>query len=62
MFSVEYRYVGQGLWARGSMPMTEIVATAHARALQDVGFADEARVVPSSQQYHDPRTRVDLRV
>lgn len=62
MFSVQYRYLGQGLWSRGSTPMTELVAAARARVLQEVGFADEARVVLSDPRDRLATTRIDLRI
>jgi hypothetical protein len=62
MFSVEYRYLGQGLWSRGSTPMTELVAAARAKVLQEVGFADEARVVLSDPRDRASASRIDLRI
>ena len=46
MFKVEFHFLGEGLWSRAA-PMTQTAATHLAKTLQDLGFADEARVVPS---------------
>ena len=46
MFKVEFHFLGEGLWARAA-PMTQLAATHLAKTLQDLGFADEARVVPA---------------
>jgi hypothetical protein len=46
MFKVEFHFLGEGLWARAA-PMTQLAAAHLAKTLQDLGFADEARVVPS---------------
>ena len=62
MFRVEYHYQGQGLWNRGAAPMTQLVAAMHARTLREMGFADEARVVPSAPLDRDPGVGVALRV
>ncbi|MDP1600774.1 hypothetical protein [Phenylobacterium sp.] len=42
--------------------MTQLVAAMHARTLREMGFADEARVVPSAPLDRDPGVGVDLRV
>lgn len=47
MFKVEFHYQGEGLWSRGAPPMTQLGAAHLAKALKQLGFADEARVVPT---------------
>ncbi|WP_374532671.1 hypothetical protein [Phenylobacterium sp.] len=47
MFKVEFHMLGEGLWNRGAPPMTQLGAAYLARTLKELGFADEARVVPA---------------
>lgn len=47
MFKVEYRFVGEGLWSRTAAPMTQEAASELADSLCKLGFADQARIVPS---------------
>lgn len=46
MFKVEFHFLGEGLWSRAA-PMTQLAAAHLAKNMQQLGFADEARVVPS---------------
>jgi hypothetical protein len=46
MFKVEFHFQGEGLWSRAA-PMTQLAAAHLAKTMQELGFADEARVVPS---------------
>ncbi|KQW70762.1 hypothetical protein ASE17_18005 [Phenylobacterium sp. Root77] len=46
MFKVEFHFLGEGLWSRAA-PMTQLAAAHLAKTMQELGFADEARVVPS---------------
>ncbi|WP_312163802.1 hypothetical protein [Phenylobacterium sp.] len=46
MFKVEFHFLGEGLWSRAA-PMTQLAAAHLAKTLQELGFADEARVVSS---------------
>ncbi len=48
MFKVEFHFQGEGLWSRAA-PMTQLAAAHLAKTMQELGFADEARVVPSQQ-------------
>jgi hypothetical protein len=47
MFKVEFHMLGEGLWSRGAPPMTQLGAAYLAKTLKELGFADEARVVPA---------------
>ena len=47
MFKVEFQMLGEGLWSRGAPPMTQLGAAYLAKTLKELGFADEARVVPA---------------
>lgn len=47
MFKVEFHLLGEGLWSRGGLPMTQLGAAYMAETLRQLGFADEARVVPT---------------
>lgn len=62
MFKVEFHFAGEGLWARAA-PMTQLAAAHLAKNLEELGFADEARVVPSRpvESREEGRT-FDLRV
>lgn len=64
MFKVEFHYLGEGLWSRGAPPMTQLGAAHLAKSLQRLGFADEARVVPTrgAGPAASPDHAVDIKV
>jgi hypothetical protein len=62
MFKVEFHYLGEGLWSRGAPPMTQLGAAHLAQSLQRLGFADEARVVPTRSPAASPDHAVDIKV
>ncbi len=50
MYRVEFRLMGEGMWSRALLPMTQQGADHLAANLQTLGFADETRVVPAGQR------------
>jgi len=58
MFRVDQRFVGQGLWNTGGLPMTIQAAMGRAQALDKTRFADDVRIVPA----RDTAQLIDLRV
>jgi len=57
MYRVEFRLMGEGLWSRAALPMTQLGADHLAANLQSLGFADETRVVPAGQRPDEDRGR-----
>lgn len=53
MYRVEFRLTGEGLWSHAALPMTQQGADHLAASLEDLGFADETRVVPAGRQQRD---------
>jgi hypothetical protein len=63
MYRVEFRQLGEGLWSRAALPMTQQGADHLAASLQTLGFADETRVVPAGQRAEkDEGLALDIRV
>lgn len=58
MYRVEFRMLGEGLWSRGALPMTQQGADHLANSLQTLGFADETRIVPAGQRLDNDQGRV----
>lgn len=63
MFKVEYHFLGEGLWTKGGLPMTQLGAAYVAETLKQLGFAHEVRVVPAEppEDSGDERA-LDIRV
>lgn len=55
MYRVEFRLNGEGLWSRAALPMTQLGARGLAGNLQDLGFADETRIVPAGLRPDEDR-------
>lgn len=64
MFKVEYHFLGEGLWTKGGLPMTQLGAAYLAETLRQLGFAHEVRVVPAERPLGDSgdERALDIRV
>ena len=64
MFKVEYHFLGEGLWSKGGLPMTQLGAAYVAETLKlRLLLAHEVRVVPAEPpEVSGDERALDIRV